>query len=233
MPFDINTLREANAKRWAAAIITRGPEYATPVARILGAKDRYKAISIATGVPWYYIAAFHYRECGLNFSQSLAQGDPWDQVSRHVPAGRGPFHSFEDAAVDALTACPPYASRNKDWSLPGGLTIAEGYNGLKYAYAGVPSPYIWSGTNQYKIGKVIVDHGPIEPVVDKQLGIAGLILSLMAQDASIASGATSTAGAIRPSGPTQVAKSSQNSPTGSVEAPRGIAQEVLDWFKDH
>jgi hypothetical protein len=65
------------------------------------------------------------------------------------------------------------------------LTLLEQYNGLSYANANRPSPYIWSGTDQYKIGKVLVDHGPIEEVVDKQLGCAGLILAMMSLDTSI------------------------------------------------
>jgi hypothetical protein len=37
----------------------------------------------------------------------------------------------------------------------------------------------------YTIGKVVVDHGPIEPIVDKQLGRAGLIMTMMKLDPSI------------------------------------------------
>lgn len=65
------------------------------------------------------------------------------------------------------------------------LTLLEQYNGLSYANANRPSPYIWSGTDQYTIGKVLVDHGPIEEVVDKQLGCAGLIIAMMSLDPSI------------------------------------------------
>jgi lysozyme family protein len=79
-------------------------------------------------------------------------------VSTHVPAGRGPFTSWEDAAFDALAMCPPFASRNKDWSPGGALTMLERYNGLGYAAKGVPSPYIWSGTDQYVSGKYVADH---------------------------------------------------------------------------
>jgi hypothetical protein len=65
------------------------------------------------------------------------------------------------------------------------LTLLEQYNGLAYANANRPSPYIWSGTDQYTIGKVVVDHGPIEEIVDKQLGCAGLIIAMMGLDSSI------------------------------------------------
>lgn len=70
------------------------------------------------------------------------------------------------------------------------LTTLERYNGLAYANAKRPSPYVWSGTSIYDPptgpgGKVTHDHGPIEPVVDKQLGCAGLILAIMKLDPTI------------------------------------------------
>lgn len=217
---DIPKLQQANAKRWAVAKITRSTEYNTPVARALAAKDRYKAIEVATGVSWVFIAIAHYRECSQNFSLSLAQGDDWSKVSRHVPAGRGPFKSFEEAAVDALVNCPPYASHNKDWSLPGMLTIEELYNGPGYANRGVPSPYIWSGTDQYTRGKYVAD-GVYDPnTVDKQLGAAGFILSLAQRDPSIVSH-TPVAPTLPPL--TQIA------PTASPDLP----ERILDWLKTH
>lgn len=184
MAFSIQTLRQANAKRWTEAKLTRSSEYRGtsqypgPVPRILAAQNRYERVQAMTGVDWRFVACTHYRESNLNFNTQLGQGDPLHSVSTHAPEGRGPFNSFEDGAYDALVNCGPYAARIKDWSLPGMLTVLEMYNGLKYAYAGVPSPYIWSGTDQYTIGKVMRDHGPIEQVVDKQLGVAGIILQL-------------------------------------------------------
>lgn len=177
-----------NAARWSAAKLTRGPEF-TPVAkRLLATKTRYQAVAARTGVPWFVIAVIHERESSQNWNGSLAQGDPWNRVSVHVPSGRGPFNSWEDAAVDALVNCAPHAAKWNDWSAGGTLTLLELYNGLAYANHGVPSPYVWSGTNQYTIGKILVDHGPIEPVEDKQLGCAGLIIVLKAMDPSITFG---------------------------------------------
>ena len=77
---------------------------------------------------------------------------------------------------------------NKDWSPGGTLTLLEKYNGLAYANAGRPSPYVWSGTDQYTRGKVLVDHGPIAEVVDVQLGCAGLLLAMAEIDSSVAAG---------------------------------------------
>ena len=184
---DLVALKASNLQRWAAAKLTpeRAPEFKAPAQKAVANKARYQSIETRTGVSWLFIAVSHYRESTQNFSRSLAQGDPWNKVSIHVPAGRGPFTSFEDAAVDALVNCAPRAANNRDWSIGGMLTLLEQYNGLSYANANRPSPYVWSGTNQYKIGKVIVDHGPIEEIVDKQLGCAGLILAMKKLDDSI------------------------------------------------
>jgi lysozyme family protein len=111
----------------------------------------------------------------------------------HVPAGRGPFQSWEQAAIDALVECAPYAARWTDWSPGGALTLLETYNGQGYANRGVPSPYIWSGTDQYTSGKYVRD-GVYDPsAVDKQLGCACLIKSMIAIDPTITfTGATIT-----------------------------------------
>ena len=182
---DLVALKAANAKRWANAKLTRGPEFAPVAKRLVDAKARYKVVEKATGVPWFFIAVTHQRESSQNWNRSLAQGDPWDQKSTHVPAGRGPFISWEAAAIDALTACSPYAARNKDWSAAGTMTMLEQYNGLGYANKGRPSPYVWSGTDQYVSGKYVAD-GVYDPnAVDRQLGCAGLIMAMMKLDPTI------------------------------------------------
>lgn len=172
----------ANAKRWAAAKLTRASEYTStshaPVPRILAAQNRYARVQAMTGVAWQFVACTHYRESNLDFSTQLGQGDPLNRVSIHVPTGRGPFASFEDGAYDALVNCSPYAARIHDWSMPGLLTRLEMYNGLGYAKRGLPSPYVWSGTDQYHSGKYIRDRVFDPNTVDKQLGVAGLIISL-------------------------------------------------------
>jgi lysozyme family protein len=231
---NLTTLRQTNAQRWAAAKLTREPEYTLPVKRILAAKGQYKAIEAATGVHWVFIACAHYRESSLDFSKSLAQGDDWSRVSIHVPKGRGPFKSFVDAAVDALTQCPPYAARNKDWSMPNMLTLMEQYNGLGYANRGRPSPYVWSGTDQYRSGKYVRD-GVYDPnVVDKQLGVAGLIICLLKADPSIRFPDTGkpveTISAKEAPKVAQKAETPQKAP----KAPEaGIGQKVWEWFKTH
>lgn len=180
---DLNALIVANAKRWANAGLIRN---FNPIAKsLVAAKPRYQTVEAKTGVPWFVIAVIHERESGQNWFASLAQGDPWNRASVHVPAGRGPFKSWEEAAIDALADCAPYLARNRDWSIGGTLTKLEEYNGLGYAARGVPSPYVWSGTDQYKSGKYVRDGVYDSAAVDSQPGCAGLLLAIMALDRTI------------------------------------------------
>lgn len=199
---DHSKLIARNAARWSAARLTRGPEFAPVAKRLLAGRGRYQVVERKTGVPWFVIAVIHQRESAQHWGGSLAQGDPWDRVSTHVPKGRGPFNSWEEAAIDALVNCAPYASRWKDWTPGGTMTLLELYNGLGYYNKGMPSPYVWSGTDQYQRGKYVAD-GVFDPnTVDKQLGCAGLILALKALDPSVAFGAVppSVGPAAAPSG---------------------------------
>lgn len=187
MAVNVPKLKADNAKRWSAAHLTRGPEFGPVASRLVANKARFQAMEARTGVPWFVIAVIKEREAGSDpqWLRSIAQGQPWNVRSTIVPAGRGPFKSWEEAAYDALVNCPPYAARNKDWSIGGILTLLEGYNGFGYAQRGLPSPYVWSGTDQYKSGKYVADHVFDPNVVDKQLGCAGLILAMQAIDPTI------------------------------------------------
>jgi lysozyme family protein len=209
---DLAALQRMNAQRWADARPTRN---FAPIAKRLASPDaqsRYQAVSGKTGVPWPLIAVIHERECSQDWTRSLAQGDPWDRASVHVPAGRGPFKSWEDAAVDALNNCAPYAGRNKDWSIGALLTKLEEYNGLGYAARGVPSPYVWAGTDQYRSGKYVRD-GIYDPnVIDSQAGCAGLLMAMKALDPAI----TFTGAAHAPAGPNAPAPAD---PTGPAPTP--------------
>lgn len=209
---DLVALAARNAARWKAAKLTRGPEFTKVAPKLVAAKARYQAVEAKTGVPWFVIAVIHQRESSQNWSRSLAQGDSWNAVSVNVPKGRGPFPSWEAAATDALAICHPYAARWKDWSVGGTLSLLEQYNGVGYAAKGLPSPYIWSGTDQYVKGKYVSDGGFDAEAVDKQLGCAGLILAMKALDPSIDFGAIVTP---RPDAPLPAPRM----PTQPVPAP--------------
>jgi len=189
---DLAKLKIANAARWSA--MQADPALTTAFARVAArlvaaaAKARYQAVSAQTGVPWFVVAVIHEREASQSWAANLAQGDPWNAVSVHVPKGQGPFASWEAAAVNALTRSPPYAAHWADWSSGGTLTLLESYNGLGYAQRGVPSPYLWAGTDQYVCGKYVAD-GHYDPhAVDHQLGCAALLWQMAIADKSVTLG---------------------------------------------
>jgi lysozyme family protein len=147
-------------------------------------KDHYVPIERATGVPWYMIALTHMREANNDFSRGLAQGDRWDRVSVNKPIC-GPFKSFFDSAVwalrhDGLTSV-------HDWRLEKILWYEEAFNGLGPEMHGIPSGYIWGGTNIQRAGKYIHD-GPSgwrPNVWDTQPGVAPILQQMAKIDPSI------------------------------------------------
>lgn len=190
---NLNALKAANASRWASATITRKSAFGPVAKKLVANKARYQAVEALTGVPWWFIAVVHNRESGADFGGVLHNGEHilgTGKKTRLVPKGRGPFTTWEEAAIDALKNCAPYASKNKDWSVGGTLTKLEEYNGLGYANKGIPSPYLWAGTDQYVKGKYIADGKFDANAVDKQLGCAGLIMIMAQLDPSIAFGKT-------------------------------------------
>lgn len=187
---DLVALKARNAARWTAAQIL--PEWLrildTVAHRLVNAKARYQTVEARTGVPWAVIAVIHQRESSQSWAASLAQGDAWDKESIHEPKDRGPFTSWEEAAIDALAVCPPHAADWEDWSIGGALTLLEQYNGTGYANRGLPSPYVWSATDQYHRGKYVAD-GHFDPeAIDHQTGCAALLMRMYLIDPSIDQG---------------------------------------------
>ena len=181
---DLAALKAANAERWAKAKLTRN--FVAIAKSLVASKPTYQRVEAKTGVPWFVIAVIHEREASQRWDTQLGQGDPLNKVSVHVPAGRGPFNTWEEGAYDALVNCAPHIARNTDWSPGGALTAVQGYNGL--GYGEMPSPYIWAGTDQYVKGKFIRDHVYDPNVVDIQPGCAALIKTMIVLDPSISFG---------------------------------------------
>lgn len=170
-----------NATRWTKAKFTRSTEINDHADKIAKSKSRYEVVSKVTGVPWDVIGVIHYREASGDFSGVLHNGQKIigkGTKTTIVPKGRGPFNTWEEAATDALVNAPPYAAKNNDWSIGGTLDLLERYNGLGYRNKGLPSPYLWAGTNQYVKGKYVAD-GRYDPNhVDKQIGVAPILMKL-------------------------------------------------------
>lgn len=182
-------LRDEYNALWNGMVVSASnrKESARWARKILAHKDRYQKIEQRTGVPWHFIALTHYRESSLDFRGVLHNGQKIIGTGRKttiVPKGRGPFSTFEEAAYDALVTVKGY-SRNLDWSIGPYIYRIEGYNGYGYHYRGIPSPYLWGGSNRQKRGKYVRD-GVYDPNVwDTQLGVMTLLRALMDLDPSI------------------------------------------------
>lgn len=192
------TLAELNKARWSKMRIPadKGPAFEAAANRIKANRKIYEEIEKLTGVPWWFIGVVHLRESNLNMATNIANGQRYDRVTTIVPKGRGPFSSFKEAAVDALTNCAPYAARNKDWSVGSALALLEKYNGLGYSARSIPSPYIWAWTNQYVKGKFVADHVFDPNVVDSQLGCAGVIKFLGVYNTNLTGATAGSTGAV-------------------------------------
>lgn len=182
---NIVALKAANAHRWSVAKLTRNFSAVAKRLADPAAKARYETVEKETGVPWFIIAVQHERESSQNWHTQLGQGDPLNRKSVHVPRGEGPFETWEEGAVYALVHHYPWGIKPVDWSPGGALTYLEGFNGPGYANRGLPSPYVWSGTDQYHSGKYIRDGVFAPHVIDEQLGCAGLLIAMMEIDSSI------------------------------------------------
>jgi lysozyme family protein len=204
---DIPKLKARNAQRWHDMHIraNRIHEFDATAARLWApdAKIRYEGVTAALAgkgyvpVPAWFVAIVSEREYGgpPHWDRQLGQGDHLDRVSTHDPRGRGPFFSHpgdtigNDAwtrcCLDALIDCAPHAAHWTDWTAGGTLTLFEEYNGLGYANMGVPSAYVWSGTDQYVSGKYVADHQYRASAVDVQEGCAPILARMMAIDPAI------------------------------------------------
>jgi len=149
------------------------------VSEILPNKEKYARVEVATGVPWRLIAALHYRESSLNFRGVLHNGEHilgTGKKTRLVPAGRGPFSTWEDAANDALML--KRSIFPKEWNPSACHEFAERFNGLGYRKRGIASPYVWGGTSKYISGHYIADGKFSSSAIDRRLGTAVIMEAL-------------------------------------------------------
>jgi len=146
-------------------------------------KQEYQAVQAATGLPWPMIAAIHEREGGGNFKTYLGNGQRLDRKTTIVPAGRGPFRSFVDGAVDAVKQEGWGSIR--DWRLEKMLFYAELFNGAGYNARGLPSPYLWAGTTIQRAGKFVSDGKFSRTAWDRQLGVATMLAAIAEADPQV------------------------------------------------
>ncbi len=157
-------------------------------------KARYQAVAAKTGIPAELIAALHWRESTANFNTYLHQGDPLGKKAVHVPRNIPLFHKWEDAAVHALTMKRSIQKKlgitANTTDMAAIATFAEYYNGLGYHNRGSSSPYVYSGTDQYKRGKYVADGRYSKTHRDNQLGVVPMIMYITQMDALGGSAAT-------------------------------------------
>jgi lysozyme family protein len=151
------------------------------LALIRKSRARYENVGRQTGVPWYFIAVTHGLESSFNFRAHLHNGDfPLTARTRQVPAGRPtqwlPPSDWESSAKDALRLLG-YIGQ-KDWSLERTLYRLEAYNGFGYRGQGVPTPYLWSFSNNYERGKYVADGKFSHSAKSQQCGAAVMLKML-------------------------------------------------------
>jgi len=146
--------------------------------KLLVFKDRYEKVADILKCPWYFIALIHYRESAAHFDGVLHNGEKiigTGAKTKLVPKNRGPFSTWEEAAIDALEL--RNIQKVDKWDLENLLEELEQWNGLGYKnyHPEIPTPYLWSGTTYYMKGKYAAD-GKFDPnLVDKQLGVAPIL----------------------------------------------------------
>ena len=186
--FSFADLREEIARNWAAMKVL--PQFMPALDRIalrlVADKARYLSLEKRTTVPALVTMVIAERESGADPRKSLAPSDRWDRVSVHVPKGRGPFKSWEDAAVDALRIGGLDKNRRDNWTIERALYQLEKYNGFGYRRYGLPSAYIWASTTIYQGGKFIADGKFSRSVRDTQLGVAALMTRIVHADSALA-----------------------------------------------
>jgi len=159
--------------------------------RLIARKPRYQAVERATRVPWFVIALIHEMEAGGRFDRHLHNGDPLSDYTRQVPAGRPrvghpPPFSWEESAIDAIRY--DGLDRVDHWSVERVCYELEKYNGWGTRAHGVPTPYLWSFSNNYARGKYVADHVWSAEAVSQQCGAMPVLRRMMLTDHSVAFG---------------------------------------------
>lgn len=173
---------KTNAQAWEELVIQPNKivELQNIVHRAVINRKRYEAVAKSLNIPWYVVAAIHYREASFNFNRHLHNGDPLTKRTTRVPQGRpkvgNPPFTWEFSAIDALSD----RKFSIDPKIIGDLLDEmEKFNGLGYRrYKKIMSPYLWSWSNQYEKGKYVKD-GSFDPeFIDGQCGVALIIKEL-------------------------------------------------------
>lgn len=169
-------LRDDYLARYIACVVlpTKVRQVDALIDRIYGNKARYEGITQLTGVPWWMVGTIHSLEAGLSFGGHLYNGDSLAGRTTGDPPGQPttgtPPFTWEESAVGALAY--DGLTRWHDWDLVGSLYKLEAFNGMGYRNISpsIPSPYLWSFSNQYAAGKFTSDRHYDPSAVSEQCG---------------------------------------------------------------
>lgn len=208
---------------------SRASSVDTAARRLLASRPRYEAAARQVGsIPWFVIAAIHMREASGSFAGVLHNGEKIIGTGRKtklVPAGRGPFATWEAAAVDALKSHG--LDLVTDWSLERICYELERYNGWGYWWRGdKSSAYLWAGTNIDGGGKFVADGVWSATTQDAQNGTMPIIqrlLQLAGEPDLLAPNPVAAAGA-----PTPAAKPA---PASGIDPQRQVGGALNTIFK--
>lgn len=177
-------LAPAYARQWAELVpdAKHLPALRSICAKLLTHKATYEGVAQSVwGRPdyWWYVAITDQMEGGGGANTYLGNGQSLSRVTTEVPAGRGPFSSFHDGAIDALRGVPAPTSVSRaayNW---------EGFNGWGYLSKPITDPYLDSFSNLYTKGKYTSDHHYDPEAVSAQPGALTILKVLVQLDPTI------------------------------------------------
>jgi len=169
----VGELRPEYLKMIANAVISfdRIADVTRAISNIKAHAQIYQAIATGTGIPWDEIGDIHMREGGNNLGEDLIDGTPCDPAT-FIPDSIQKIHAWFDKTGYQVPA---------KWDAAERLYLAEKWNGFGPRHHGIHTGYSWATTNFYIKGKYD-RNGHWDPnLVDKQVGIASVMLIMREQ----------------------------------------------------
>lgn len=158
-PADLSTYDEGTVEWYRAAFsqMTYDKGYENAIAgdahTVLRGKARYMALEQSVEIPWWIIGGIHFKESSCDFKGVLHNGERIIGTGKKttiVPAGRGPFATWEEAAIDAVQGSRWDKIRAGVRDIGNILYAVERYNGTGYISGAGKlerSPYLWARTS--------------------------------------------------------------------------------------
>ena len=188
--YTYNATKAGYANLWKKASVKqeRRDEIDKVARRIIAYRNRYEPVAEKLGHPevWPLIGAIHHREASGSFRGVLHNGEHiigTGKLTSLVPSKRGPFSTWEEAALDALRLKNWH--KITEWPIERWLHESEVYNGWGYVKYKINSPYMWGATTLQQRGKYYADGKFSYDIMDTQLGIAAILKVIFEIDPSL------------------------------------------------